>query len=114
MLVFNTSSKEITYRGKPIPADGGSLEYPGLIFIPNRDRELEVNHLLSFGALPAWFLRQKAIQKAEEQKKIQAAAALPVTVTVTATEVAEVPKVFVAEDVDVKDDVSFNARSKKR
>ena len=64
MRVFNLTSETKIYKGKPIPPDGGSADFPTLSFIPNRDRELEQKKVLAFGALPAWFVREKAVRQA--------------------------------------------------
>lgn len=53
MKVFNLTDQIVDYRGKVIPPYG-SEEYD-ITFIPDRDRALEKNGILSFGALPKWW-----------------------------------------------------------
>lgn len=59
MRVYNLTKKPLDYRGKMLPPEGGSLEYPELdVFVPNRDRELETKRMISFGSLPLWWVRE--------------------------------------------------------
>lgn len=67
MRVFNLTPETKIYKGKPIPPDGGSVDFPTLDFIPNRDRMLEEKKVLAFGSLPAWFVREKAARQAPAQ-----------------------------------------------
>jgi hypothetical protein len=49
MRVYNLSERELVYKSKTIPPNGGSAEFPGLSFIPDRDK---ANKCLAFGSLP--------------------------------------------------------------
>lgn len=72
MLVFNLTAQELNYKGRKIPPNGGSLNYPELDkgFIPDRDRALEKKKVLAFGSLPYWWkLSQKV--KSETLTRIQ-------------------------------------------
>lgn len=53
MRVFNLTDSPITYKGRPIP-EFGSLEYPELTFVPDRDK---ANKSMSFGTLPKGWVR---------------------------------------------------------
>lgn len=63
MLVYNLTKDEVTYKGRKIPPNGGSVDFLELTFIPNRDRELETNRVLAFGYLPPWWNLQEALKK---------------------------------------------------
>jgi hypothetical protein len=128
MRVYNLSDKEVTYRGRPIPANGGHLDYPGLSFIPDRDRKLETKRVLAFGSLPAWFEREQATKQAEMAKR----AGIPVPTvdeakhdpeapadaTVKPAEgdqvIIDAPKMADAtDDISVKDETVLSTRSKR-
>jgi hypothetical protein len=67
MLVFNLTEKELKFRGKPIPPNGGSNNYPELDpprgFIPNRDRKLEAQKVIAFGQLPKWWVLEQSLKE---------------------------------------------------
>jgi hypothetical protein len=65
MLVYNLTQRPVVYKGKPIPPDGGSLEFGDMDFIPTRDRDLETAKILSFGSLPRWWTAAKASKAAQ-------------------------------------------------
>lgn len=67
MRVFNLTRSTITYRGKPVPPNGGSSEFPDLDVVPPRDMELQDKKVLSFGSLPSWWVARK---KSEEKKVV--------------------------------------------
>ena len=60
MLVYNLLNQPLDFKGRTIPPNGGSVDFPGLAFIPDRDRELEKGRVLAFGSLPYWWLQQQA------------------------------------------------------
>lgn len=62
MRVYNLSNKEVTYKGKRVPPNGGSVEITGLSFIPDRDRALETAKILAFGKLPNWWHVEQALK----------------------------------------------------
>jgi hypothetical protein len=62
MRVFNLSPQEVTYKGRRIPPNGGSAEFPTLSFIPDRDLALQEARILSFGSLPKWWKVGQAIK----------------------------------------------------
>jgi hypothetical protein len=64
VLVYNLTPTEVTYKGRRIPPNGGSLEYQDLTFIPTRDLELEKSKVLAFGSVPHWWIVQKAVFQA--------------------------------------------------
>lgn len=97
MKVFNLTDKPIEYRGRSIPANGGSIEYADLSFIPNRDMRLVEKRVLSFGDLPNWWLSQRAEQAKKPAPK-PAAQAQPV-------KKPEKAYVSVADKVAVQDEV---------
>jgi hypothetical protein len=49
MRVYNIGTTDVTYKGRDIPPNGGSVEIPDMAFVPDRDRALTY---LSFGSLP--------------------------------------------------------------
>jgi hypothetical protein len=55
MKFYNLTDRAIEYRRKPIAPNGGFQTYPDLVFIPDRDRELERRGVLSFGSLPKYW-----------------------------------------------------------
>lgn len=56
MRVYNlTPDTEIDYRGHRIPPNGGFADLRDLTFLPDRDKQLEKDRVLAFGALPPWF-----------------------------------------------------------
>jgi hypothetical protein len=58
MRVYNLTEKPLDYRGKMLPPNGGSLEFPELdVFIPTRDRALEEKRFVAFGSLPVWWAK---------------------------------------------------------
>jgi len=60
MRVFNLTKNPIDFHGRTIPPDGGSLDYPEISnFLPLRDRKLEEQKVLSFGALPLWWRMER-------------------------------------------------------
>lgn len=75
MLVFNLTAGPVYYRGRPIPPDGGSLEFSDMSYVPTRDMALEANKVLSFGKLPDWWMFQQEAKKQNAQKAAQAAIA---------------------------------------
>ena len=99
MKVFNLTDKPIEYRGRSIPANGGSLEYADLSFIPNRDMRLVEKRVLSFGDLPNWWLSMRA-----EKQKISAPPPKPV----------QKASVSVVEKVTVRDEVKFEPKTEKQ
>lgn len=70
MFVYNLTQSPVVYKGKPIPPNGGSLEFRDMDFIPTRDRELETAKVLSFGSLPRWW-------KSKTAPKVEAAQPAP-------------------------------------
>lgn len=97
MRVFNLTKENVEYRGKTIPAEG-SLDFPQLSFIPDRDRELEGNKVLAFGQLPRWYTLEREVQQAMATMATQ----------------PEVLKVAVLDDVSMPvDDVSAKTRTMK-
>jgi hypothetical protein len=95
MRVFNLTDTTKIYKGKPIPPNGGFVDFPGLDFIPTRDRALEEKRILSFGALPAWFIAEQE----EKRALAEAAARGPKNALVTLT-----------EDVAVSDSVAVELK----
>lgn len=95
MKVFNLTDKPIEYRGRSIPANGGSLEYADLSFIPNRDMRLVEKRVLSFGDLPNWWLSLRAEMARKPAPKPAPTKAKP----------AEKAYVSVADKVAVQDEV---------
>lgn len=84
MRVFNLTGQTIDFRGVSIPAyDSRDIE---ISFIPDRDRVLEKNGILAFGALPKnW---KRPVEKApvvapklglKELPKVEKEDPLPVT-----------------------------------
>lgn len=49
MRVYNLSTTEQVYRGRPIKPNGGSADFPDLTVVPARDL---ANRNLAFGSLP--------------------------------------------------------------
>jgi hypothetical protein len=68
MKVFNLTDQRVDYRGKLIQPYG-SEEYD-LTFIPDRDRALEKNGILSFGALPKWWRKPEQRSPAPEPGRV--------------------------------------------
>jgi hypothetical protein len=62
MRVFNLTTKTVDYRGKNIGPNGSFEDYPDMTFIPDRDKALEGQRVLSFGKLPYWWEAEKALQ----------------------------------------------------
>ncbi len=85
MLVYNLTSNEVHYMGRPIPPNGGSLEFPSMTYVPTRDLALQKNKVLAFGSLPAWwnFLVESKLERQPNpappipQKAIEAPEAPP-------------------------------------
>lgn len=72
MKVYNLTNMPIDFKGKTIPPNGGFVEYPMLGgFIPDRDRELEKNKVLSFGELPVWWRLQQAHTHFEKKPPVR-------------------------------------------
>ena len=71
MLVFNLTQKDLIYRGRSIPPNGGSLNYPELDKgqVPARDRKLEKAHVLAFGILPFWWKLEVNVQSKTLSRK---------------------------------------------
>lgn len=113
MRVFNLTSEEVTYKGRKIPPNGGSIDYLDLTFIPNRDRELEAGKVLAFGCLPPWWHQQEAMKKTVSVTAVVAKAGemnangdvFPKNVVVT----TDVPMDLVSEKP-----VSISATTKKK
>ena len=96
MRVFNLMTSPLNYRGREIPGNGGFLEYPDITFIPTRDKRLAALKVLAFGALPAWWVANKAART----KKVEAP---PVVVPRAIKFVAkEEPKVEIKPEVVVE------------
>lgn len=54
MRVYNLSTQELSFRGRTIAPNGGSVSCPELdTFISDRDRALAKAGVISLGALPA-------------------------------------------------------------
>jgi hypothetical protein len=60
MRVFNvTPATDVEYRGRMIPSNGGYVDVPDPIFIPERDLQLERDRILAFHTLPSWFVQKQ-------------------------------------------------------
>jgi hypothetical protein len=92
MLVYNLSDRAIEYKGKLIPANGGSRDYPSLTFVPDRDRS---NKFLSFGSLPkGWKPPKPAKEPAPKATTAVAVVKMAVTETITNSDrIAVLPEV---------------------
>ena len=101
MLVYNLTSKVITYKGRKIPVNGGSVNIPTLSFIPTRDLELETARVLSFGKLPKWWLTEQAL------KAVAVAVSVP-------KEVEHKKPILLETPVTVEDKSSVTTFSKKK
>lgn len=101
MRVFNLTQYEVDYKGRKIPANGGSLDYPTLTFVPSRDLELEAAKVLAFGALPAWWNMEMALKDTAEAAAKQASLP-PAPVHVS-----------FADEVSASDKVSVELKKKK-
>lgn len=99
MRVFNLTDKPIEYRGRAIPANGGSLEYADLSFIPNRDMRLVEKRVLSFGDLPNWWVSQRA-----EKQRVAAPPPKPV----------QKVSVSMSDKVTVRDEVKVEPKPEKQ
>jgi len=73
MLVFNLTDRALDYRGIKLKANGGSYNYRDMTFVPDRDLALAESKVLSFGALPQWWIDARN-QKHQEMVKAQEAA----------------------------------------
>jgi hypothetical protein len=71
VLVYNLSKKELYYRGRPIPANGGSLEYPDMKYVPTRDMKLQDDKVLAFGQLPTWWKFEQEAKAGAEAKRLE-------------------------------------------
>lgn len=70
MKVFNLTDKYIDYRGMVI-RPYSNQNYPGLEFIPDRDRQLQTVGVLAFGSLPkGWSRPVSAAKKVVEIKEV--------------------------------------------
>lgn len=77
MLVFNLLKTDLSWHGRIIPPNGGSLNFPEMDgFISDRDRKYETNKVVAFGSLPRWWIAQqklakeKSIEEATKKEKI--------------------------------------------
>ncbi len=70
MLVYNLTDRDVCYMGRVIPPHGGFVDVHGLKTVPDRDRRLEQQKILSFGFLPLWWT-------VEQQRKRATAPAKP-------------------------------------
>ena len=75
-MVFNLTANPLHFRGREIPANGGSLDFD-MDYVPSRDQKLVDGKKISFGSLPKWFIVQqaKASRPAPEPAKSMAKAA---------------------------------------
>ena len=107
MLVYNLTNGEVTYKGKKVPPNGGSVNIPDLSFIPNRDLELEKARILAFGSLPRWWAVEQAL-------KTTVAAPVPV-VELPPMKAPEKKIVITTEaPVEVEDKSSVSAFNKRK
>jgi len=97
MLVYNLTQRDVIYKGRKIPPNGGSLEFSGMDFIPTRDRELEGAKVLAFGKLPRWWRPMRPAP-------VPAPEAVPAPNRVTIT---------VADNIEVTDKVLVTPYKKK-
>lgn len=96
MLVYNLTNKALSFRGRTIPPSGGYLDYPELNqFIPNKDKDLATKKVISFEALPKWFLVKK--KQELESKKAQVKKELESKVK----EIAIKPEIVLDEDKSI-------------
>ena len=107
MRVYNLSQKEVVYKGKRIPPNGGSVEVQGMSFIPDRDLALQEARVLAFGKLPKWWEMDKALMTVSApapapapKKKVEPAAEKKIVLTV--------------EDHVKTDDMVFSDSKKKK
>lgn len=105
MRVYNLSSKEVVYKGKKIPPNGGSVEVQGMTFIPNRDLALQEARVLAFGKLPKWWEMDKALMTAAAPTPAPKKKSEPV---------AEKKIVLTVEDRPKTDDMVFTDSKKKK
>lgn len=61
MRVYNLTTKDMEYRKKRIPPNGGFKDFPGLTFISDRDRALEKAGVIAFGSLPKYWKPKKSV-----------------------------------------------------
>jgi hypothetical protein len=73
MKVFNLTNHPLDFHGCIIAPNGGSLDYVDLnFFIPTRDRKLEEQRIVSFGALPAWWVKEHQTAPKPAHKRVTA------------------------------------------
>ena len=77
MLVFNLTDRALDYRGIKLKANGGSYNYRDMTFVPDRDLALVQSKVLSFGALPQWWIDERNQKHLEMVKAQKAALAKP-------------------------------------
>lgn len=99
MLVFNLTAGPVYYRGRPIPPDGGSLEFADMSYVPTRDMALQENKVLAFGKLPDWwmFLQEAKKQNAQKAAQVALVAEQAKTVEIKAEEAAQADAVAAAK-----------------
>jgi hypothetical protein len=58
--VYNLTDQPLEYRGRTLPPLGGSFDFQELdSFVPDRDKELAKNKVVSFDTLPQWWKDQR-------------------------------------------------------
>src|SRR4051812_48211462 len=87
MRVFNLADKQLVYKGKTIPPNGGSAEFPDVAFLHERDTS---NHCLAFGSLPKGW-KPKGMVEAELVASKAGPAPVPTGVVFESMEVAAPP-----------------------
>lgn len=97
MLIYNLTQRDVVYKGRKIPPNGGSLEFGDMSFIPTRDLELETAKVLAFGKLPRWWSPVRP-----EPAPVPVATPAPRRITIT-----------VADNIKVTDKVSVSSYKKK-
>ena len=114
MFVYNLTQGPVVYRGKPIPPNGGSLEFRDMDFIPTRDRELETAKILAFGSLPRWWVAARAAKPAAPAVKVSAVVTQPGPPNRNGDVFPEKLVVTMDAPVEVTDKASFSMSTKKK
>lgn len=61
MRVYNLTDKPLDFRGRVLPANGGSTTFPELDgFVPDRERQLEKAGVIAIGSLPVMWRPRSA------------------------------------------------------
>ena len=116
MRVYNVTQGEITYRGKKIPPNGGSVEFQDITFIPNRDLALQDAKMLAFGSLPKWWKVEQALKtKAPVAAQVVAAVvAQPGVPNANGDIFPEKKIVITTSEVGVSDKLSMSMSSDRK